>query len=641
MGSDTASASASEAALSSLTSTPDPDAALDLDMDRELDALELDEGCRILTISASVDAAKEFVGLLKARSTPFRQAPPPPAPSSTSSTTSIPHIIPYTLANRYYTADLHFALWPLDGAAGAGGVLRGGVFKQFGVIGYHQPQGEEGGEPYAKHVEQLSQMMQVGGYEPEVCLAVRIPKRAAAAAAADVSLSAPQAVSEPADADKSEDGEEEEDNADIDSTLMSFGFEYVDATQETTRTSMREADDIDIPGLPRVFDALSTIMWPSMRTPAEKVKGKAKTTTGGSSSTTKIAHHEERILIMEELLSVSEISGLGGWTGSVLIGQEEEEVEVVEGGGEGDEELGTPVEFNYGFERRGDAPWLTGSGSGSGMSRRQMPGQGNLSLASTGGEGRGELTASPTDMNSLSPFGFGEMAENGQQKTSISMGFEDDFTVFVSAPPLGAASNTSVAEGEEEGDHAFKGGLGHDLHLHAGLNPYRSLGSVSDFGGSDFGDEHGHAHVYETLEDADGEGWEDRDEKEWEEEGLEEEEEEEGLPSKDEIRQTAARIFGGVSVGKGKEREVKGMFGKASDVLKAQQQEHPSAAMRERMMRLGGMAAALEEEAEFDLERVLHSLQAMRSEIGDIEDEDEKRRMAARVALGLVYGLEH
>ncbi|PPQ85934.1 hypothetical protein CVT26_000002 [Gymnopilus dilepis] len=56
----------------------------------------------------------------------------------------------------------------------------------------------------------------------------------------------------------------------------------------------------------------------------------------------------------------------------------------------------------------------------------------------------------------------------------------------------------------------------------------------------------------------------------------------------------------------------------------------------------GSLEGALEGKGAgaFDLERVLHSLQAMKSEIADIEDEDEKRKMAARVALGLIYGLE-
>ena len=41
----------------------------------------------------------------------------------------------------------------------------------------------------------------------------------------------------------------------------------------------------------------------------------------------------------------------------------------------------------------------------------------------------------------------------------------------------------------------------------------------------------------------------------------------------------------------------------------------------------------------FDLSRVFSALQGMKDEIAGMEDEDERRRAAARVALGLVYGL--
>ena len=43
--------------------------------------------------------------------------------------------------------------------------------------------------------------------------------------------------------------------------------------------------------------------------------------------------------------------------------------------------------------------------------------------------------------------------------------------------------------------------------------------------------------------------------------------------------------------------------------------------------------------AAFDLSRVFSSLQGMKEEIAGMENEDERRRAAARVALGLVYGL--
>jgi len=42
----------------------------------------------------------------------------------------------------------------------------------------------------------------------------------------------------------------------------------------------------------------------------------------------------------------------------------------------------------------------------------------------------------------------------------------------------------------------------------------------------------------------------------------------------------------------------------------------------------------------FDLSRVLNALQTMKEEISGMDDEDARRKAAARAALGLVYGLE-
>ena len=42
----------------------------------------------------------------------------------------------------------------------------------------------------------------------------------------------------------------------------------------------------------------------------------------------------------------------------------------------------------------------------------------------------------------------------------------------------------------------------------------------------------------------------------------------------------------------------------------------------------------------FDLSQVMNVLQEMKSEISGMDSEEERRKAAARVALGLVYGLE-
>ena len=65
--------------------------------------------------------------------------------------------------------------------------------------------------------------MEAAAYEPEVCLAVRIP--------------GPQDVEEGA----REVGQEED--TEIDTTLMSYGFEYVDGRQDSrTKTELANED---------------------------------------------------------------------------------------------------------------------------------------------------------------------------------------------------------------------------------------------------------------------------------------------------------------------------------------------------------------------------------------------------------------
>ena len=46
------------------------------------------------------------------------------------------------------------------------------------------------------------------------------------------------------------------------------------------------------------------------------------------------------------------------------------------------------------------------------------------------------------------------------------------------------------------------------------------------------------------------------------------------------------------------------------------------------------------QDADFDLSRIMGALQGLKEEISGIEDEEAKRKMAAKVAMGLLYGLE-
>ena len=191
-----------------------------------------------------------------------------------------------------------------------------------------------------------------------------------------------------------------------------------------------------------------------------------------------------------------------------------------------------------------------------------------------------ELTMSPTEMNgenSMSPFErhldlkFKD-AEEEAGKKHVSLRFEDDFSVFVSAPPQdGEEKTVGWTALDSTGLMAPDGG---------GFR-YRTLGSVSDFGEGDDGRDE---TLYQKLDDEDsGSGGEDED-----------------MPSKKEIKGTARKIFGAVP----------------------------------RMVNQG------EDGGPFDLEQVFGVLQEYKTEIASMENEEEKRKMAARVALGLVYGLE-
>lgn len=64
----------------------------------------------------------------------------------------------------------------------------------------------------------------MGGYEPEVSLAVRIPKSDETTGLV-------------------EDHSETENNTDIDATLMSYGFEYIDATGQVPLRRTGEVGD--------------------------------------------------------------------------------------------------------------------------------------------------------------------------------------------------------------------------------------------------------------------------------------------------------------------------------------------------------------------------------------------------------------
>ncbi|KAF9485803.1 hypothetical protein BDN70DRAFT_988445 [Pholiota conissans] len=668
---------------------------------------QLDEGCRILTISASMAGSTSFIerlqALSKSESDNVDAAGPQPHPSGVT-------IAHYTISNRYYTAPVHFAAYELETVyPGLFSLDRGPDYKPPPALIYVWADGE----PYVKHVAELSRIMAQGSYDPEVRLAVRIPPTAV------LSENRPN-IEEAAPKDN--------EDIDIDSTLMSFGFEYVDATRGHITTKSREVEDThdDIPSLPRVLDALSTVMWPSMQ--SSKTASATARSLPGSGATSKQRELEHNS-IMEELLSVSGISGISradahssGTQGDHNRSDDEDDAD----------SLFSPYEFNSNGHFPGPSPglpsqkpWLSEPSS----SAAQTPSI-QIPRSSRYPHTDGDFASSPKEIVVGSPFGLGVsvfgQADSGARPASI--GFEDDFTVFISAPAeseadksidvrgwtpldLSHAGFEAVGNGEETPmATAFADSVvtGDSLGDSKGLTPasaatafgragkgrgrgnlYRSLGSVSDFG-ADESDRNEYTPLGEeshSEEDTDGaEEWEDSAEEpgeaidnweenteEWEDANdfYDEDDDDDGMPTQQEILATAARIFGGVPVGS--VPTTSGGFKKASELPKdlpttsksafsgstTQDAANISSSSSTRTQtdttptpkQSDGHAIDMEQEQDaddseigpagpIDIERVFRSLQGLREEIAGVDNEEERRRMAARVALGFVYGMD-
>jgi len=106
------------------------------------------------------------------------------------------------------------------------------------------------------------------------------------------------------------------------------------------------------------------------------------------------------------------------------------------------------------------------------------------------------------------------------------------------------------------------------------------------------------------------------------------------LPSQDEIQATTRRIFGSSS-----------SHPIPLPEPKRQQQQHLATNSSDLGASPAPSTSTLSDDDElefsqFDLSRVFSALQVMKEEISEITDDTERRRAAARVALGLVHGLQ-
>lgn len=356
---------------------------------------------------------------------------------------------------------------------------------------------------------------------------------------------------------------EAEDESEIDGFLSSIGFEFVDATGESPPPRKRDEEDsyeegelvsellksrlivivTGIPHLPRVLDALSTIMWPSMQT---QTRSSMKNAPGLS----------------------TQGSGLLDWVdeahshslGSVDI-------------------AATPANArNIRQEMEELAQWLE---------KDERPQQDPWETAAT----TGAMSTSPTTLEA------GPFPDTMISQKPASLKFDDDFTVFVSAPPQESGTITPV-------------------HIEAdALQPphaqelYRSLGSVSDLGDTE---EPRDVEVEDKVESED-----------------------ESLPSREEIRETSMRIFGATASSSSRVDFPGPELISPSKTLRPFEETFAFNAESDQ-----GENDADYNLAKFDLAQVLSALQGMKAEISTMDNEAERRKAAARVALGLVYGLE-
>lgn len=459
-----------------------------------------DSSCRILTLSSSKHDTLEFLQRL--------------VRSDLSITTDNPSIIPWTIANKYYTADVHFEFHYLPDWTPNNHEL-----ESVPALVYAWTVGE----PYRENVQMISQRL--SHHDFEVSLAIRLPSTTAV----------------------DDDTEDDE----IDSFLGSLRFEFIDV-KDLAKSSARH----DHGGVSRAVDALSTIMWPSM----------VQTSSKGRGLDLLVTNRDTR----------DDLSGLIATRSPGGRDHMRQELEELERWFDEDDFDGHLVASEKTIS---NDPWSAAATTGS---------------------------LSPTD----------------DSFTQGSHAFDDDFTAFLSAsasvadveahsartsserrvPPLPSLSFSSTFTFDSGSDTSGRSTPANQEHDFSRLSAdasdlgvsYKSLGSVSDFGDPE-------AEEFRKHEDSDDE-----------------------MPSHAEITATSERIFGATPL----------TFSPTDGNDTCSQQKDPTAP--------SGVEAADPSEADlerFDLQRMLSALQGLKEEIAGMPDSQERKRAAARVALGLVYGL--
>ncbi|KAI0662215.1 hypothetical protein C8Q70DRAFT_875036, partial [Cubamyces menziesii] len=544
-------------------------------------------GCRILVISPSATRALQFVERVQALSASRgdRTSVNIPVggdkgPLSVDSSSSIP----WTIVNKYYTADVHFETHEFEHFR---------VQHAIGVPAVIYVWGP--GEPYKEHVPEIAQ--KIKHYDPEVTLAVRFGDSVTASNVTSLSAE--------------DDG--------LDEFLSSHGFEFIEGDRDERRPTQdveRHSDDEDsgIPGLPRVIDALSTIMWPSLvqSQATRQRKSRARELLGWALE--EEADDGLRALIADpsSAASTDPTTAIAA-AANARKSRMQREMEELERWLE-DEETGSGLRYT---RDRADGK-LPGQVAAHQAAEDQEAEAWVSSAPVTSVEGWEDILTPPTIRTPRVDDGF-------TSDSAMEHGFEDDFADFVSA------SSDSHLHPHGHGEDRLlevNYDIGRLTPMHTGAS-YRSLGSISDFGGDE-----AHTSGYGALEDG--------------------EEDDPDLPSRAEILETSRRLFGAGAFGPPPAAQPSSTSDTATTAIASIGQDAgPSTSRAATTSDVSGQDPdssadlSLDSEegdedhsfASFDLSRVFSALQGMKAEIAGMENEEERRRAAARVALGLVYGL--
>ena len=319
-----------------------------------------------------------------------------------------------------------------------------------------------------------------------------------------------------------------------------------------------------VPGLPRVVDALSTIMWPSL-----------------VQSTATITRKSRARELLDWARQEEEDDGL-----RVLVASPDSEVP-----GADETKKKSRIEREMDELER----WLESEDA--------------VGRHSTADDAEAWATARHDRGGDTEGWADAPTPSIRTPNATDTFGFEDDFSEFVGAPLHVSYDDDRKRRDTSSVSDTFAAS-------HTGAS-YRSLASLSDYGGDD-------------VLGSDGE--DDPD-----------------LPTRAEIEETSKRIFG-TSLDASSSHHMQGSTSDhdpdasaVSDSSQEHNTEHTDIPYQPLDDDSFAEPATDEEDFEFgafDLPRVLGALQNMKEEIAGMDDESARRRAAARVALGLVYGLQ-